>query len=37
MNMRSCSICDEVKFYITIIPMGCIYLKDGILKEKIIK
>jgi hypothetical protein len=32
--MRSCIICAAVKFYITIIPIGCISLKDVTLKEK---
>jgi hypothetical protein len=35
--MSSCSICAEVKFYIAMMPVGCVNLKDGILKEKIIK
>ena len=35
--MRSCIICAEVKFFIIIIPVGCINLKDRILREKISK
>jgi hypothetical protein len=35
--MRSCIICAEVKLFITIIPIGCIILKDTTLKEKIPK
>jgi len=32
--MRSCIVCIEVKFFITVIPVGCINLKDSTLKEK---
>jgi len=32
--MRSCVIFAEVKLFITIIPVGCINLKDTTLKKK---